>query len=217
VASLLGLAAARTEGSTTLVDVAGDLPAVLALGQAERIGLRQWLSAGDEVPSSGLRRLMMPVTSGLQLLPAGPLGSSPISGSGVAAQIARLAAEFEDVNVVVDAGVVRRRGDVADMFATRATQSLLVLRPCYLAIQRAAALEVAPDGIVLVEESGRSLDGRDVEAVIGAPVLAKLAWDASIARAVDAGRLVGKPLRAARAIDELSATLMSSEGLRRAG
>ncbi|MFM8955798.1 MAG: hypothetical protein ACKOH9_08440, partial [Actinomycetota bacterium] len=59
----------------------------------------------------------------------------------------------------------------------------------YLALRRAAQLNINPTGIVLVNEPGRALVKRDVESVIGAPVVAEITFDPAISRAVDAGLL----------------------------
>ena len=77
--------------------------------------------------------------------------------------------------------------------AAGAEVSLLVLRPCYLALRRALAAPVRPSGVVLVTEQGRSLGRRDVEDVLGVPVRAEVALDEVVARAVDAG-LLGRRL-----------------------
>ena len=69
--------------------------------------------------------------------------------------------------------------------------SLLVLRPCYLALRRALAAPLRPSGVVLVTERERSLGRRDVEDVLGVPVRAEVAWDPVVARRVDAGLLAG--------------------------
>ncbi len=68
---------------------------------------------------------------------------------------------------------------------------LIVLRgPCYLALRQLARIDVgAIDGIILLEEPGRSLTHRDVADVTGVPVIATVAVTASIARAIDAGTL----------------------------
>lgn len=74
----------------------------------------------------------------------------------------------------------------------------LVTRPCYLALRRALADNIRPDGIVLINEADRSLDARDVEDVIGAPVVAQIPADdnGAIRRTIDAG-LFGTRLPAA--------------------
>ena len=46
-----------------------------------------------------------------------------------------------------------------------------------------------PSGVVLIEEDGRAISRRDVEAALGVPVRVVIAHDKRIARAVDAGLL----------------------------
>jgi hypothetical protein len=77
-------------------------------------------------------------------------------------------------------------------FAEVAEVNLMVVRGCYLALRRAVhhpARELAM-GVVLIEEHGRSLGVRDVEDVLGVPVVAAIEARGSTARAVDAGVLV---------------------------
>src|SRR2546426_1176908 len=75
----------------------------------------------------------------------------------------------------------------ASTLAAAAGLSLLVLRPCYLALRRAIAAPLRPSGVVLVNEPGRSLGRADVEDLLGVPVRAEIDVDPSVARAVDAG------------------------------
>ena len=67
-------------------------------------------------------------------------------------------------------------------------RSILIVRPCYLALRRATKCP-KPDAIIVVEEPGRALVTRDIEQVVGAPVMAKVPIDPTIARSVDAGLL----------------------------
>ena len=76
--------------------------------------------------------------------------------------------------------------------AASATVSLLVIRPCYLALRRALEAPLRPSGVVLVAEEGRSLGRADVEDVLGVPVRAEIRVDPAVARAVDAGLLAGR-------------------------
>ena len=76
--------------------------------------------------------------------------------------------------------------------AAAADVSLLVLRPCYLALRRALAAPIRPSAVVLVDEPGRALTRRDIEDVLGVPVRAEVDYDPAIARAVDAGLLAGR-------------------------
>ncbi len=95
----------------------------------------------------------------------------------------------EDTLVVVDGGT-----DATLPEGT--TASLLVIRACYLALRR--ALQRAgprPDGVILVDEAGRSLTSRDIEDVLGVPVLATFPVAPAVARMIDAGLLSGRPPR----------------------
>ena len=89
--------------------------------------------------------------------------------------------------MIVDAGC----GEPPEELLTEPARSLLVTRPCYLSLSRACRLR-RPDGIVLVEEPGRSLTATDVARAIGAPVVARVTVDPAMARAVDAGLLAAR-------------------------
>jgi hypothetical protein len=96
--------------------------------------------------------------------------------------------------VVVDAGLVGpgAGGAAAQAMAGAADHSLLVLRPCFIALQRAVAAPLRPSGVVLVSEPGRSLGVHDVEATLNVPVRAEVMVDPSVARAVDGGLLASR-------------------------
>ena len=70
-----------------------------------------------------------------------------------------------------------------------AGSSLLVVRPCYLALRRAVQRRAAADAAVLIDEPGRALDATDVARALGMEVRAVVQWDPAVARAVDAGLL----------------------------
>lgn len=99
--------------------------------------------------------------------------------------------------VVADAGP--GLGADADLL-TAAAHCLAVIRPCYLGVRRLVASEGRIDGIVVVEEPDRALGVDDIEHVTGHPVVARVRWDASVARAVDAGLLPSRLPRALRAL-----------------
>ena len=92
--------------------------------------------------------------------------------------------------VVVDCGTAATGAALA--VAASATVSLLVIRPCYLALRRALDAPLRPSGVVLVTDEGRSLGRADVEDVLGVPVRAEIRVDPTVARAVDAGLLAGR-------------------------
>jgi hypothetical protein len=93
---------------------------------------------------------------------------------------------------VVDCGT--NPTGVAATLAERADHSVMVTRPCYLALRRTLSHELPrPTGVVLVTEPGRVLSAQDVAAAVRAPVIAEIDVDPGVARAVDAGLLVARP------------------------
>ncbi|HEX2191924.1 MAG TPA: hypothetical protein VHH09_01905 [Acidimicrobiales bacterium] len=172
-------------GPTLLADLAGDVPAALGLSGSEGPGLSDWLAAGPDVPGDALSRLEVEVGPRLHLLPRG-LGDADTADPGRASALASaLAADRRCV--VADCG--RAAGGPGLVLAAGASVSLLVLRPCYLALRRAQLAPIRPSGVVLVGERGRSLTRRDVEEVLGVPVRAEVPHEPAVARAVDAGLL----------------------------
>lgn len=92
--------------------------------------------------------------------------------------------------VVVDAGRIDGWSESGGrVLAASAGVSLLVVRPCYLALRRVVASRVRPTAVVVVSEPWRALTSADVADVVGAPVVAEIAVEGSVARAVDAGLL----------------------------
>jgi hypothetical protein len=132
-----------------------------------------------------------PATDGLLLLHRGrtPLPADPTLGDDLAASLASTG------TVVADCGLPSP-GSVAWAVAAGADHSLLVIRPCYLALRRALDVPLRPSGVVLVTEPGRALGRSDVEAVLGVPVCSEVPWEPAIARAVDAGLLASRLPRA---------------------
>ncbi|MGF1595544.1 MAG: hypothetical protein ACFCVK_01205 [Acidimicrobiales bacterium] len=183
---------------TLLVDLAGEVELVLGSAPASA-GVAQWLAA-ERPPPDALSRLERPAGPGLSLLPAGDrrLGATETPaddrrGNERRRLLAHLLAA-DDRTVVVDVGAAPNRwAALVDL----AAPSLLVTRPCYLALS-AATGHRRPDGIVVVRERGRALGDADIAAAIGAPVVATIPHDPAVARAVDAGLLgtrLPRPLR----------------------
>ncbi len=149
---------------------------------------------------------------------SGSLGSSPPGGeagqAGEAAEwvepteervkvlAAVLAGEGRRVVVDVGLGLGGRRGWYGPLL-DQATCSLLVTRACYVGLTRASRLR-RPDGVVLIEEAGRALRPADVATSLGAPVVATLPADPSVARAVDAGLLARRLPKAFTALEALA-------------
>jgi hypothetical protein len=175
---------ARSSGAAVVADLAGDVPAVLGMPESGAPGLADWLAAGPSVPADALARLELDGPSGLRVLPAGHGidDAAPGRGDVLAALLASDARP-----VVADCGSMPVGARLA--IAAGASQSLLVVRPCYLALRRAAAFPLRPSGVVLVDEPHRQLTAADVEATLGVPVRAIVDLDPVIANAVDAGTL----------------------------
>ncbi len=180
-----GLAAVLARGGTDvlLVDLDGDQPALLGLPTPDGPGVRDWLAVADGDPAA-LGRLELDAAPSLRLVPRGDADGWSPERTGHLVDVL----EADRRAVVVDAGP-----DAGPASALRsAGTSLLVVRPCYLALRRAVRARATADGVVLVEEPGRSLDVVDVERALGAPVRAVIPWDPAVARAVDAGLLTAR-------------------------
>ena len=131
---------------------------------------------------------MLPVTAHLGVIPRGRNIIVPsLVNPDRLRDLANVIAE-SPMPTVVDAG----SGLATVPIVLHATRSLLIIRPCYLALRRASLLTTKPDGVIVITEPGRALGVHDVESVVGAPVLAEIPFDPAIARAVDAGLLAGR-------------------------
>lgn len=177
----MALGAACVARPVLLVDLAGDVPGCLGVAESAGPGVAEWLAAGSDAPPDALVRLEQPLGPGLVLLHRG-LGQMAPGRAALLVQV--LAASGR--TVVVDCGRVDA-SPVAQRFAAEADRSVLVTRLCVLALRRAAAAPVRPSGVVVVRDAGRSLSLTDVEQTVGAPILAEVAVDPSVARAVDVG------------------------------
>lgn len=202
VAAVLALSSPRP---SLLVDLDGELPAVLGVAEPDRPGVADWLAS--EAPSAHLADLLVEVAPRTWLLPWQAAGSArdqdgeAYRWSGLGDWMNTWSAQW-GCDVVVDAGTRVPPDGLTDL----ADRSLLVTRPCYLALRRAVRCTLRPSGVILVEEPGRGLTRRDVEHALGVPVEATLSVDPAVARAVDAGllasrlpRLIARELRAAAA------------------
>lgn len=173
----------RSTSGITLVDLGGDLPAALGVPEPSGPGVCDWLAAED-ADADALARLLTDVRPGLHLL---SFGSGPLPTTGGE----RLSVALASLgNVIVDCGAPG--SSVGQTVAGGATLSLLVLRPCYLALRRALRAPMQPSGILLLDEPGRALGASDVEDVLGVPVRALIPHHDGISRAVDAGLLAAR-------------------------
>jgi len=197
VTACLALLHADTDVGVLAIDLAGDLPAVLGLAEPTGPGVLDWLTASPPPADGALRSITASTGCGVDLVGRGHLtdptrteddGSMPAGLAGVPDEAwERLAHALvaERRPVVVDAGL----GVPPPPLRAAATASLLVARPCYLGLRRASRVSAAATGVVLVDEPGRALGRRDVEAALGVPVVAETLVDPAVARAVDAGLL----------------------------
>jgi cellulose biosynthesis protein BcsQ len=188
VVASLGLLLSHSR-PTVVIDLCGDVPAVLGLPEPQGPGVADWL-ASPTADAVALWRLAVDVTPGLQLVPHGSPGTHRTTTDVLDArwrELGRVLGLAADT-VVVDAGV----GLPHPALRTATVQSWMVTRPCYLALRRAVQLPDRPTGVVLLNEPGRSLGAADVTHTLGVPVVAELAYDPQIFRAVDAGLLAGR-------------------------
>lgn len=176
-----------------LADLTGDAPAVLGAGEPDQPGLAGWLAAGDDVPADALGRLEAETGSGLALLPR---GHGPLLADR--AHVLGTLLDRSYRQIVADCGNLANAQacPAAREVARSATHSLLIIRPSYLALRRAAESPVRPSGVVVLPGRGGLLSRNDVERAAGAPVVGQIPDDPAVARAVDAGLLTGNLPRA---------------------
>lgn len=172
----------------------GDVPAALGLTAGPGPGLADWLRASSDVPADALRRMEIDAGGGLAVLPwaSGHGPASSLHGGCGTESVDRaedLAAALagDGRTVVFDCGTARSGPELT--VAAAADQSLLVLRPCYLALRRALEAPIRPSGLVVVREPNRALSSRDIEDVLGVPIRAEIPYDPAVSRCVDAGLL----------------------------
>lgn len=167
-----------------LVDLGGDSPATLGLAEPATAGVLDWLRS--DAPATALEDLALEVGPGLALVPRG-YGDLPPRDAPRWLLLADYLRERVP-HAVIDCGPLRP----APQVLTDQALSIMVLRPCYLALRRVASASLAADRIVLIDEPGRALRRPDVESVVGHRVDVHLELDPAIARAVDAGLLAGR-------------------------
>jgi hypothetical protein len=180
VAAAFALVSGR-HGPTVLLDLGGDTHAALGVPEPIGPGVLDWMDAPTGT-ADGLFRLGVDAADGLRVVGAGS-STEPVAPESWARLAAACASRRE--TVVVDCG----RHVPPEVMHGAAARSLLVVRPCFLGLRRAARHSSFASGAVLVTEPGRALTAGDVERALGAPVEAEVPWDPAVARAVDAGLL----------------------------
>ena len=191
VAALGKILAVRHDDGALVVDLGGDLPSALGAPDPTGPGLAEWLAAGSTVPADALARLEERLAPGVRLLPR---GRGPMTRPDRAEVLAEVLA-CDARPVIVDVGTVSAEGtggdaaDVSRLLAGVASMSLLVTRSCFLSVRRALSLPLRPSGVIVLVEEGRALGGREIEDILGVPVVAEIPVEAAVARAVDSGML----------------------------
>lgn len=196
VSAALAALLAQRHGAAAIVDLGGDQPAVLGLAEPAAPGILDWCSSSAD--GERLASLCIEVSDDLSLLPRGE--GVDVVASERGGELVRSCTALAPA-VVVDAGVllstasadVTEDGEIPLAAHLRDSgSSLLVTRPCYVALRRAKALGVSADGVVVVDEPGRALRAKDVSEVLGLPVVGVVEADPAVARAVDAGTFVNR-------------------------
>ena len=170
-----------------LVDLDGELPAVLGLPEPVRPGVADWLAT--DTSASHLADLLLDIGPTTWLLPWRSDARlytvpSPDRWAEFGAWLHAWAGEHGG-DVTIDGGT----GSPPAPLIEHVDHALLVTRPCYLSLRRAVRGATRPTGVILVDEPGRALRRHEVEHALGARVEAVVAIDPAIARAVDAGLL----------------------------
>lgn len=184
----LALAAVRTRTppAALLVDLAGDLPAILGLDEPA-LGIAEWIAQPN---AFDVDDIVIKCSPHIVLAPRGS-GPLPEARSGSWTRLTSLVLDYiaRGFSVVVDVGV----GPAPKALKEIATANLTVTRPCYLALRRFARLGEPCDAAILVGEPDRILTPHDVTSVLGVPIAARVNLDGDVARRVDAGVLISRP------------------------
>lgn len=168
-----------------LVDLCGDLPAVLGIAEPDGPGVLDWLAETCDEGVGDLLARAVRVTENLSLVHR---GARFIEGRPRWSELVALVCAHR--GIVVDAGT----GFVPDEVHDAADVSVLVTRPCYLSLRRAVHGRTS-GRVAVVDEPDRALGIADVAHVLGVRSPIRVPHSAAIGRAVDAGLLVERAPR----------------------
>lgn len=181
-----------TTRPSVLVDVTDDLHLVLGIPAPSGQGLSDWFDS--DAPPRSVLDLAIPLDATTRLIPRGPAAIAHRAPRW--AELGRWMTAT-DLEFVADVGlgpapVGFLPAEARPQHGPMRSRSLFVTRACYIALSRVQSLGEIPDGVVLVEEAGRSLSASDVARAVRAPIVAKVAYDPQVVRATDCGLLAGK-------------------------
>ena len=179
-AASFALATAARHGKAMFIDMCGDARAVLGLADTDQPGLNDWLGESHAAGADALISLGTAIENGLLVVHP---GARFVAGAPRWDALVQAVSSW-DFPVIVDAGTHY----VPDELRAVATDNWLVTRSCYLSLRRATRMP-RPTAAIVLREQGRALTVRDVESVLNVPVVATIACDPSVSRAVDAGVL----------------------------
>ena len=191
----LGILSAHAGRRTLLVDTGHDLPAVLGLqDNPDRPGLAEYVEPASRIT---LADITTPVAGNLDIISR---GTAPIVFSTHTYGLLVCGLGQYD-HVIIDTT------DNAYAWTLHVDHRVLITRPCYLALRR-STITPRPTHVVLINEPGRALDAKDIEAVTGVPVTATVPYETGIARTIDAGLLTTRlPRSLTRALRPLVAAI----------
>jgi MinD-like ATPase involved in chromosome partitioning or flagellar assembly len=198
ISAALGILHAQAGHRTLLIDTGGDLPAILGKPEPLSVGLSDYLID----PNFTLDDITITIREGLDLIPR---GAGPINFDTYTYGLVTGGCDRYDT-VIMDLGTAP-----ADTWNKHADETVIVTRPCYLAVRRAIHLPRRPSHVILVNEPGRALSAHDIEVVLGVPVTATIPVDIETARIIDAGLLTTRlPQHISRALRPIIASVNAS-------
>jgi cellulose biosynthesis protein BcsQ len=189
VAATIASVLARHHRDVRLVDLVGDQPPICGTARPHGRGIGDWLGAGPTTPASAIESFTIDTPGAFSLVPAG--NTDPARAAGAAGAALAVVLRDDTRITVLDAGLAL--APAALSLVELADLSLVVVRPCMLALERLQVrheLTRATSGIVLVDEPHRTLRVRDVADIARLPVLGVVPCIPEIARTVDAGLLM---------------------------